>query len=96
MNYFCCVLPARACGAAFTWESSRKFWYSLLTVSILSAKTLHIYAHADSMKLGDMILWGPTFYVQDILFLLFAFALAHNFQRKWLRSLTSTAVILGS
>ncbi|KAJ5475136.1 hypothetical protein N7539_008202 [Penicillium diatomitis] len=96
LNYFCCVLPARACGAAFTWETSRKFWYSLLTVSILSAKTLHIYAHADSIKLRDLILWGPTFFVQDLLFLLFAFALAHNFQRKWFRYVTATATIAGA
>lgn len=95
-NYFCCALPARACTAAFTWESSKKFWFSYLTVSTICAKILHIYAHADSIKAKHLFLWGPTFFVQDAIFLLIVFALTRNFQRAWLRFTASTTIILGT
>lgn len=96
LSYFCCALPARACTAAFTWESSKKFWYSLLTVSTFCAKVLHIYAHGDSIKTKHLFLWGPTFFVQDAIFLLIVYSLTRNFQRQWLRYAASTAVILGT
>lgn len=95
-NFFCCALPARACSAAFTWESSKKFWFSLLTVSTFCAKVLHIYAHIDSVKTRKLFLWGPTFFVQDAIFLLIVFALTSNFQWRWLRYAASTAIILGT
>jgi hypothetical protein len=96
LHYFCCALPARACSAAFTWESSKKFWFSFLTVSTLCAKLLHIYAHIDSVKPKNLFLWGPTFFVQDAIFLLIVFALTRNFHRTWLRYTASTAIIMGT
>lgn len=94
LTFFFCALPARAFSAAITWELSRKFWFAFLTISVVCAKLLHIYAHFDSVAPWKLILWGPTFFVQDAIFLLLAFALTHTFERKWIRILAALTVIL--
>ena len=94
LAFFCCTLPVRGFQAAVTWEISRKFWFGFLTIAIICAKLLHVYAHADSVPLGKLILWGPTFFVQDIIFLLLAFALTRDFERRWIRISGAVAVIL--
>ncbi|KAJ5157655.1 uncharacterized protein N7482_008755 [Penicillium canariense] len=95
-SFFCCALPARAFVAATNWDSSKKFWFSFLTVATFCAKVLHIYAHCDSIPATKLMLWGPTFFVQDVIFLLIAFALTRAFQPKWLRYTASTAIIFGT
>ncbi|KAJ5664673.1 hypothetical protein N7462_011486 [Penicillium macrosclerotiorum] len=96
LKFFCCTLPARGLQAAFTWDLSRKFWFSFLTVTVVCAKSLHIYAHSDSVPTRKLLLWGSTFFVQDALFLLVAFALTRTWERRWVRMLGATAVILAS
>ncbi|CAI7658212.1 unnamed protein product [Penicillium manginii] len=96
MRFFCCTMPARGLQASFTWELSRKFWYSFLFVSIFFAKLLHIWAHIDSIPVGTLFLWGSTFFVQDIIFLFLAHLLSRSYQHKWIRIGAATTMIVAS
>lgn len=94
LGFFCCTLPVRGVQATVSWKLSRKFWFGFLTISIVAAKLLHVYAHCGSVPLADLILWGPTFFVQDIIFLLLAFALTRDYDRAWICVLGALALIL--
>ena len=94
LGFLCCTLPVRGVQAAVSWKLSRKFWFGFLTIAVVGAKLLHVYAHSGSIPPAKLILWGPTFFVQDIIFLLLAFALTRDFDRTWIRSLGALTVIL--
>ncbi|PQK13325.1 hypothetical protein BB8028_0004g02560 [Beauveria bassiana] len=47
-----------------------RFVYSLAVVCTLAAKTTHIRAHLSALRTIDLFLWGPTFFFQDLIFLL--------------------------
>lgn len=76
------------------WPSSRKYWFSLLFIGVISAKILHIYSHAASLSVDRFLLWGPTFFVQDVVCILIALALCQNFERRWVRALVAIETIL--
>jgi hypothetical protein len=52
------------------WSVSRKFFFTLTFVSLIWAKFLHIYAHLYSLPPAKLLLWGPTFFFQDVIFIL--------------------------
>jgi len=93
LSFVCCALPARGLLLAINWDTSRKFWFGFLFVAVICAKLLHIYAHYDSVPLGQLLLWGSTFFGQDVLFLFFGHLLTRNFQRRWARILAGAMVV---
>ncbi|KAH2272923.1 hypothetical protein KXW96_005194 [Aspergillus fumigatus] len=52
------------------WSVSRKFFFTLTVISLIWAKLLHIYAHLYSLPPAKLLLWGPTFFFQDVIFIL--------------------------
>ncbi|KAF7165035.1 hypothetical protein CNMCM5623_009387 [Aspergillus felis] len=52
------------------WNVSRKFFFALTFISLIWAKFLHIYAHLYSLPPSKLLLWGPTFFFQDVIFIL--------------------------
>ncbi|KAJ5690745.1 hypothetical protein N7462_005137 [Penicillium macrosclerotiorum] len=75
------------------WPASRKYWFSLLFIGAVSAKLLHIYSHLNSLALGRFLLWGPTFFVQDIACIVIAQILCQKLHRKWLRVVAALLII---
>ncbi|OOQ88530.1 sulfatase domain protein [Penicillium brasilianum] len=78
------------------WPASRKYWFSLLLIGVICAKLLHIYSHLNSLSPGQFLLWGPTFFLQDVACILIAHALSQNFHRRWHRVVSAPVVILAS
>lgn len=76
------------------WPASRKYWFSLLFIGVLSAKCLHIYSHLTSLSLGRFLLWGPTFFIQDLACILIAQFLCKDFHQRWIRVMAALTVIL--
>ena len=56
----------------------RPYILSLLAVSTLSSKALHLSQHATSLPLTKFILYFPTFFIQDFLLLIGAWFLLHR------------------
>jgi hypothetical protein len=73
-------------------QSSRPFLFTAFTVALLSAKVLHLYAHAKSIVFVGFLVWGPTFFGQDVLLILLARLLAGRFEQQ--RTAILTAVLL--
>ncbi|XHG02953.1 hypothetical protein AWENTII_006272 [Aspergillus wentii] len=67
------------------WTASRKYWFALLFIAIFSAKVLHVYSHLSSLPLPQLLVWGPTFFVQDVLCIFVCWGLCRNFHNKWVR-----------
>ncbi|CAG7922239.1 unnamed protein product [Penicillium olsonii] len=67
------------------WPASRKYWFGLLLISVICAKCLHIYSHLNSLPLGQLLLWGPTFFLQDAVVVLLTHLLCAKFQSRWVR-----------
>jgi hypothetical protein len=43
----------------------RPFMLSLLVVSAISSKALHLYQHGGSLPLAQLIIYFPTFFIQE-------------------------------
>lgn len=75
------------------WPASRQYWFSLLFIGVISAKLLRIYSHLNSLSPSKFVIWGPTFFYQDVACILIARALCHNFRRRWLRIISAPVVV---
>ncbi|EGX87938.1 sulfatase domain protein [Cordyceps militaris CM01] len=49
---------------------TRKLMIPFASVSVISAKLLHIYAHRHALSTQDLIRWGTSFFFQDVAFIL--------------------------
>ncbi|KAJ5537250.1 hypothetical protein N7513_010436 [Penicillium frequentans] len=76
------------------WPKTRQYWFSLLFIGVLSAKVLHIYSHLNSLTVARFVLWGPTFFLQDIICILIAYSVCQDFHRKWVRGVLALVGIL--
>lgn len=75
------------------WPASRKYWFSLLLIGVIGAKVLHIYSHLNSLSLGQFLLWGPTFFLQDLACILIVLTLCKKFYQRWVRVVMALVVI---
>ncbi|PLB51327.1 sulfatase domain protein [Aspergillus steynii IBT 23096] len=48
------------------WEFSRRYFFTVALFALLSAKVLHLYAHIYSLPPPKFLLWGITFFFQDV------------------------------
>ncbi|KAJ5097983.1 hypothetical protein N7532_004984 [Penicillium argentinense] len=78
------------------WPASRKYFFSLLFIGVICAKALHLYSHLNSLTLGRFLLWGPTFFVQDVVCILIAQILCQKFHSRWFRALAAPVMIFAS
>lgn len=93
----CRDLMRRAISLSFwfddCWPASRKYWFSLLLISVICAKCIHIYSHLNSLPFGQLLVWGPTFFLQDVVCALFVHCLCAKFQRRWARIPAALVVV---
>ncbi|KAJ5559068.1 hypothetical protein N7535_009067 [Penicillium sp. DV-2018c] len=75
------------------WPASRKYCFSLLFIAVICAKLLHIYSHLNSLPVSQLLIWGPTFFLQDVLCIMITFGLCANFESRWMRALAALVVI---
>ncbi|RDA86514.1 hypothetical protein CP532_1996 [Ophiocordyceps camponoti-leonardi (nom. inval.)] len=70
------VSPARFVGrrllllANVARYADRRISLALAAAAILSAKLVHVYAHADALPAHALLFWGPSLFAQDTLLLL--------------------------
>ena len=75
------------------WPISRKYWFSLLFIAVICAKILHIYSHLNSLPVGQLIIWGPTFFLQDVVCILLTHSLCADHQRRWARVIAALLAV---
>ncbi|CDM31346.1 hypothetical protein DTO013E5_8 [Penicillium roqueforti] len=75
------------------WPVSRRYWFSLLFIAVICAKILHIYSHLNSLSPGELMIWGPTFFLQDVVCVSFAHILCADYQRRWARVIAALLVV---
>ncbi|KAJ5813065.1 hypothetical protein N7447_010088 [Penicillium robsamsonii] len=78
------------------WPASSKYWFSLLFIAVICAKCLHIYSHLNSLPLGQLMIWGPTFFLQDVVCIMLTHSLCVDYQRRWTRVIAALLVIPAS
>ncbi|KAJ5640104.1 Alkaline phosphatase-like alpha/beta/alpha [Penicillium longicatenatum] len=78
------------------WGASRKYFFSVIFISLLLSKCFHIYVNPRSVGVLPLLFWGPTFFVVDILLMLVACRLARSFESRICRDLAALIVVLFS
>lgn len=76
------------------WGASRKYFFSIIFISLLLSKCFHVYANPRTVGVFSLIFWGPTFFVVDILLILVACRLARSFESRICRDLAALVVVL--
>ncbi|KAJ5788348.1 hypothetical protein N7457_003338 [Penicillium paradoxum] len=71
-------------------SSIRPFIASLLAVSVISSKLLHLFQHVASLPLGQFLIYFPTFFILETLLCIGAWALL--FKLTGLKSILGTVV----
>ena len=61
-----------------SFRLSRPFLFSLLVVSILASKLLHLFQHVHTIPPLRFVLYFPTFFVQDVVVAIAGRLLLHN------------------
>ena len=54
---------------------TRHLTFAIVVVAVISAKSLHIYAHLDALQPHTILVWGMSFFLQDSVFLLLFYLL---------------------
>ncbi|KAE8370248.1 alkaline-phosphatase-like protein [Aspergillus caelatus] len=82
-------------GEAFDlfWEFARRYFFSLSFISLFGAKFLHLFAHLHSLPPSKFLLWGVTFFFQDVMILLLFRTLAQRVPWRSLAVVGATIVI---
>ncbi|KAJ6442518.1 sulfatase domain-containingprotein [Purpureocillium lavendulum] len=63
--------PRRLLVAVANRFTNRRFVFSFTAVSVLAAKSVHIYAHHSALPTVHVALWGYSFFAQDMALLVF-------------------------
>ncbi|RDA85251.1 hypothetical protein CP532_2319 [Ophiocordyceps camponoti-leonardi (nom. inval.)] len=72
-----------------------RYAFSVVTVAVLAAKLVHIYAHVDAMASG-LLGYSMSFFSQDVLFLLLMRLFLDNISSISIRSLRLLAISVAS
>ncbi|KAK5988502.1 hypothetical protein PT974_09985 [Cladobotryum mycophilum] len=46
--------------------ANRRFAFAFVVVSALVAKVIHIYSHRSALPMAHLLLWGYSFFAQDM------------------------------
>lgn len=50
--------------------TNRRFVFAIGAVAVIASKIVHIYVHLAALSTVDVVCWGPSFFAQDVVFLL--------------------------
>ncbi|RFU76006.1 sulfatase domain [Trichoderma arundinaceum] len=73
--------------------ANRRFAFAVATVSIFSAKGVHIYTHLSALPVVHLVQWGYSFFAQDVALLVLVRLLLDPWLTEgsgWLRTATMT------
>jgi hypothetical protein len=77
----------------FFWDFSRRYFFTLAFISLFGAKLLHLFAHIHSLPASKFLLWGVTFFFQDVMILLLFRTLAQKVPWRPVAALGAVIVI---
>ncbi|PHH88106.1 hypothetical protein CDD83_7962 [Cordyceps sp. RAO-2017] len=75
---------------------NRHFALAVAAVSALSAKLVHLFANRDALQASDLLLWGLSFFCQDVALVLLLHMLLQSrgfASTRWLRALATTSAL---
>lgn len=72
---------------------ARCYFYAFAFWSVVSAKLLHLYAHLYSLPASQFIVWGITFFFQDVAVLLLLRIIAQRGRTRPLAALGALVLI---
>lgn len=75
------------------WALSRKYFFSVIFISLILSKCFHIFVHLKSLTLPSL-LWGPTFFLVDILLILVACGLTQSFEWRTTRDIAALVTVV--
>lgn len=75
------------------WELARCYFYTVAFWSLFTAKILHLYAHLHSLPVGRFLIWGITFFFQDVVILLLLRIAAQRSRTRLLASLGALVLV---
>ncbi|KAL1959706.1 hypothetical protein VTO42DRAFT_1292 [Malbranchea cinnamomea] len=73
-----------------------RYCFSAFFTSVLCSKIVHLYAHASSISISTFLIWGSTFFLQDVVLIFLVWFLVQRFQWRWSRIVASFVVIVAS
>ncbi|PWY67599.1 alkaline phosphatase-like protein [Aspergillus sclerotioniger CBS 115572] len=98
--------PLRRCGPAlqrlrtspgdffdYTWEFTRRYFFTVSFIALFGAKLLHLYAHIHSLPPPKFFLWGPTFFFQDVILTLLIRFFTHKFHWRSVAALSALVIV---
>lgn len=69
----------------YAWAVGRRFCFGIMCIALLASKLVHIYAHYTSLAPSVLLLWGSTFFLQDILIIFLVRGLTRDIEMRVLR-----------
>lgn len=72
---------------------ARCYFYALAFWSLMTAKFLHLYAHLYSLPGSQFLIWGVTFFFQDVAMLLLLRIIAQRGRTRPLAALGALVLI---
>ncbi|PYH85837.1 sulfatase domain protein [Aspergillus uvarum CBS 121591] len=98
--------PARCCLAAWVrlraspfeafdhfWDFTRRYFFALTLMAMFGAKLLHLYAHIHSLPPSKFLLWGVTFFCQDVVLVLLVRILTQKLPWRSVAAISALIVI---
>ncbi|EHA20314.1 hypothetical protein CBS63078_11123 [Aspergillus niger] len=98
--------PLRRCGPAlqrlrtspgeffdYTWEFTRRYFFTVSFIALFGAKLLHLYAHIHSLPPPKFILWGSTFFFQDVILTLLIRFFTQKFHWRTVALLSALVIV---
>ena len=76
------------------WSASRAFLFSVTFISLVLSKFFHVCVHLKSLTPPSLLVWGPTFFLTDVLLILIARGLARSFQWRSCRDVAAGVTVL--
>ncbi|PYH96916.1 sulfatase domain protein [Aspergillus ellipticus CBS 707.79] len=75
-----------------TWEFTRRYFFTVSVMALFGAKLLHLYAHIHSLPSSKFLLWGVTFFFQDVVLTLLIRYFTQKFQ--WRSVAAASALVI--
>lgn len=77
----------------YAWAVGRRFCFGIMCIALLASKFVHIYAHFTSLPPSVLLLWGSTFFLQDIFIIFLVRGLTRDIEWRVLRIAAAVVTI---
>ncbi|KAJ5279851.1 hypothetical protein N7478_005223 [Penicillium angulare] len=75
------------------WEASRRYFFSVTFISLVLSKCFRLALHHKSLGIVSLVLWGPTFFLVDIVVILVACLFTRWFKSWILRDIAALVTV---